>query len=204
MLPPKTSSKKTLPEAIARIQAEHPAATVELWAEDEHRIGLKPIVRRVWCKKRCRPLVTVQHRYTWTYLYGFVRPDSGETFWLLAPTVSTAAWNVVLAEFATALGAGPCKQVIVVLDGAGWHTSKKVELPEGLHLVFLPSHSPELQPAERLWSLTDEALVNQHFSDIQALEEAQAQRCQRLAELPDVVRAHTSFHWWPHVYSTSD
>lgn len=204
MRQPKRRLKKTLPEAIARIQAEHAHATVEVWAEDEHRIGLKPIVRRVWCKKGCRPVVTVEHRYRWTYVYAFVRPENGETFWLLAPTVTTAVWNVVLAEFAAALGAGPTKQVIVVLDGAGWHTSKKVELPEGLHMVFLPPCSPELQPAERLWSLSNEALVNQHFADLHALEEAQVQRCQHLAQLPDVVRAHTSFHWWPHLHSTTD
>ena len=32
-----------------------------------------------------------------------------------------------------------------------WHTSEQVKIPQGLHLEFIPSHSPELQPAERLW-----------------------------------------------------
>jgi hypothetical protein len=61
---------------------------VEVWGQDEHRIGLKPILRRVWWKKGQRPIMTVQHRYKWTYLYGFVCPQSGETFWLLVPTVT--------------------------------------------------------------------------------------------------------------------
>jgi len=168
-----------------------------VWGQDEHRIGLKPIIRRVWCKKGHRPVITVQHRYKWTYLYGFVCPSSGQTFWLLLPTVSTAIWNVVLAEFAQAMAVGANKRIVLVIDQAGWHISDDVVVPDGLHVVFLPPYSPELQPAERLWSLSDEALANQHFSDLDALMEAQAERCRRLTQQPEVIRAHTAFHWWP-------
>jgi hypothetical protein len=199
MRQPRKSSKKTLAEAVASVQAQHPAATVELWSEDEHRIGLKPIVRRVWRKKGQRPIISVQHRYKWTYLYGFVCPQNGQTFWLLLPTVAAYVWSAVLAEFAAALGAGPTKRIIVVIDQAGWHVSDDVVVPEGLHVLFLPPYSPELQPAEHLWSLSDEALVNQHFGDLDALMEAQAERCRRLREQPEIIQAHTHFHWWPEI-----
>lgn len=189
--------KKTLPEALERIQNQHPDASVEVWAEDEHRIGLKPILRRVWCKKGQRPIVTVQHRYKWAYLYGFVSPQSGETFWLVLPRVNLEVWNVVLAEFAAAVGASANKRVVLVIDQAGWHSSKQVQLPEGIDVVFLPAYSPELQPAERLWSLSNEALVNKHFADLEELIEAQAERCRQLSENPETIRAHTQFHWWP-------
>lgn len=170
---------------------------MEVWAEDEHRIGLKPILRRVWCKRGRRPLITVQPRYKWVYLYGFVCPQSGQTFWLLLPQVSVAVWTVVLAEFAAAIGAGPNKQVVLVIDQAGWHISDDVVVPDGIHLVLLPPYSPELQPAERLWSLSNQALVNQHFADLDALIDAQAEQCRRLCEQPECIRAHTLFHWWP-------
>lgn len=190
-------SKKTLPERVAQVQAAHPNATVEVWGEDEHRIGLKPILRRVWRKKGQRPVVIVQHRYKWTYLYGFVCPQSGQTFWLLLPTVAGYVWSAVLAEFAATVGAGPSKQIILVVDQAGWHLSHEVVVPEGVHLVFLPPYSPELQPAERLWSLSDEALVNEHFRDLDALMEVQAERCRMLSDLPDIIRARAHFYWWP-------
>jgi hypothetical protein len=151
----------------------------------------------VWRKKGQRPIVTVQHRYKWTYLYGFVCPESGQTFWLLLPSVAAYLWSAALAEFASALGCGPHKQIVLVIDQAGWHISDEVVVPEGLHLLFLPPYSPELQPCERLWSLSDEALVNTHFADLDALIEAQAERCRKLLELPDVIRMHTQFHWWP-------
>jgi transposase len=164
---------------------------------DEHRIGLQPIPRRVWAPKGQRPVAPVRPRYQWTYLYGFARPATGETYWLLLPTVSGAAFSAALRQFAAATGAGPGKRVVLVLDGAGWHHGKAVAVPEGLHLAPLPPYSPELQPVERLWPLTDEALANQSFADLDALEAAQVRRCLTLREQPDTVQALTRFHWWP-------
>lgn len=164
---------------------------------DEHRIGLKPIIRRVWCKRGQRPVITVQHRYHWLYEYGFVCPASGETFWLLLPRVSVTAYTRALSEFAQAVGAGPEKQILLVLDQAGWHRSEQVVVPEGVHILFLPPYSPELQPAEHLWELTDQALANRHFRDVEELTEVQAERCRTLSELPELIHQHTHFHWWP-------
>ncbi len=55
--------------------------------------------------------------------------------------------------FAKEMGVGKDKRNLLVMDRAGWHTGGEVEVPEGIHLEFLPSGSPELQPAERLWPL---------------------------------------------------
>ena len=54
---------------------------------DEHRIGLKPILKKVWCFGGKRPLAPAQHRYEWRYLVGFVHPASGRTLWHLATFV---------------------------------------------------------------------------------------------------------------------
>jgi transposase len=182
---------------VEAVHHAHPQDEVELWTTDQHRIGLKPILRRVWSPRGQRTRAVVQHRYQWCYLYAFVHPRSGRTWWLLLPAVSTAVFTLALSEFALAVGAGQGKQVIVVLDRAGWHISAHVDVPAGVHLHFLPAHSPELQPAERLWPLTNEALANRHFQDLDVLQDAQAQRCLTLQRQPEVIRAHTSFHWWP-------
>lgn len=115
----------------------------------------------------------------------------------MLPRVSLDVWNVVLAEFAAAVGASAQKRVVLVTDQAGWHSSAQVQLPDGIDIVFLPAYSPELQPAERLWSLSNEALVNKHFADLEAMMQAQAERCRQLRECPETIRAHTHFHWWP-------
>ena len=71
---------------------------------------------------------------------------------------------------------------ILVEDQAGWHRSEKVEVPVGIEREHLPPYSPELQPAERLWLLVDEPLVNEHFKSIEEIEEILIKRCQVLIE----------------------
>jgi hypothetical protein len=170
---------------------------VELWAFDEHRAGLKPVLRRVGAKRGRRPVATVEPRYRWLYLYGFVRPTTGALVWFLCNAVNTALLSAVLAHFAAAVGAGPDKRVIPVLDGAGWHASAGLAVPEGLRLEFLPAYSPELQPAEHLWPLTNEAVANRHFASLAALDAALAERCLALCDQPEAIKAATRFHWWP-------
>jgi hypothetical protein len=169
----------------------------EVWALDQHRLGLQPIQRRVWAPIGQRPLAPVQPRYEWLYVYAFVRPTTGQTFWLLLPTVTTPTMAIALELFAQHIGAGHRKRIHLVLDQAGFHTAKDLVVPEGIRLEFLPAYSPELQPAERLWPLVDEALANRHLADLDTLTELVSQRCLVLADHPATVRAHTRFHWWP-------
>ena len=109
---------------------------MELWAEDEARLALKPVVRRVWAPVGKRPVARFKRGYKWTYLYGFVRPKSGEVFWLILPTVNAKLFSMALAEFAGEVGAGKDKRVLLVVDRAGWHTGGEVEVSEGIHLVY--------------------------------------------------------------------
>jgi transposase len=97
---------------------------------------------------------------------------------------------------------GPDKHILLVLDQADWHTSADLQLPPGLHLLFLPSHSPELQPAERLWPLSNEPLANRVVASLDELEQLQAERCCWLQAHPEVIRGRTAFHWWPALNTT--
>jgi transposase len=174
-----------------------PKATVELWATDEHRIGLKPILRRVWTLPGHRPLAPVEPRYAWRYVVAFVQPTSGRTIWHVATGVSADLFSVELQAFAEAVGAGPTKQIVLVLDQAGGHDGYDVQVPEHVHLLFLPSHSPELQPCEHLWQFSDAPLVNRHFATIEELEEVQLARCAVLQHRRALLRSATLFWWWP-------
>jgi transposase len=182
---------------VSEVATAFPGAQVELWAVDEHRIGLKPILRRAWAPKGQRPVAPVQHRYEWRYLVGFLHPASGRTLFHLATSVSIPLFEAELAAFARQAGASPKKKIVLVLDRAGWHTSLRLRVPDHVYLHFLPAYSPELQPAEHLWPLTNAPLINRHFASIEELEEAQAQRCVALQAQPALIRSTTLFHWWP-------
>jgi hypothetical protein len=132
------------------LEQKYPEAEINLWFFDEHRVGLKPIIRKVWAKIGERPIAVVQHRYEWLYVYGFVKPKTGETLWYLIPRVNTKWLNIVYENFAKDAEISEKKKVLLVEDNAGWHRSQKVQIPEGITLEFLPPYSPELQPAERL------------------------------------------------------
>jgi transposase len=189
--------KERLRPLVRQVAAAFPRARVELWAVDEHRIGLKPLLTKVWTLDEGRPLAPVEHRFAWRYLVGFVHPASGRTVFHLATSVSVALFEVELAAFARAVGAGPRRQIVLVLDRAGWHASLRVRVPEHVHLLFLPPYSPELQPAEHLWPLTNTALANRHFTSLDELEDIQAERCVALQARPDFIRSAALFSWWP-------
>ena len=151
----------------------------------------------MWTLPGQRPLAPVETRYHWRYLVAFVQPTSGRTIWHLATSVNAELFSVELAAFAPAAGASPTKQIILVLDQAGWHTSLQVRVPEHVHLLFLPAHAPELQPCEHLWQFSDAPLVNRHFRDLDELEDVQLARCAVLQERRALLRSATLFHWWP-------
>jgi hypothetical protein len=84
----------------------------------------------------------------------------------------------------------------LVIDGAGWHTCKNLVIPDGIHLAVLPLYSPELQPAERLWRLADEPLVNHCFDVLSDLEDVLETHCRTLLSMQSEIKALTNDHWW--------
>ena len=189
--------KSRLGDKVKEVQAAHPGAKVTLWSMDEHRVGLKPILRRVWTRKGTQPIALGWHRFESLQVSAFVEPETGENHWWLHDKVNVPTFEFVLRAFADAVGTGAKHRVVVVLDGAGWHTSKKLVVPDGIHLHHLPPYSPELQPAERLWSLSDEPLVNKYFKALDDIREALNRRCADLKTRQAEVQGRTLFHWWP-------
>lgn len=164
---------------------------------DEHRVGLIPILRRVWAPRGRRPRAVVRRRYVWLYLVAFVHPESGRTSFWIVPRLDAVIFAATLVAFVEEQGFGERKRLLLVLDGAGWHTADRVRAPPGATLILQPPYSPELQPAERLWPITNEPLANRCFQSIAELEAVLARRCCELAEMRDFLRGLTFYHWWP-------
>jgi transposase len=194
---------KKLPEQVEAVRHVQRHKQVELWSMDEHRIGLKAILRRVWAPKGATVVARVAPRYQWMYVYAFVHPQSGRSSWFLAASRECRDLLPGSGVVCTRrVGAGADKEILLLLDGAGWHKSASLSLPSAIHLLFLPAYSPEIQPAERLWPLSNEPLANRVFPSLDELEQVQAERCRWLQDHPEIVRAHTCFHWWPSLDTT--
>ena len=57
------------------------------------------------------------------------------------------------------------------MDGAGWHKSKNLKMPEDISIMHLPPYSPELNPVERLWRyIKDHTIKNRVFKTLKEIE----------------------------------
>jgi hypothetical protein len=168
---------------------------VEVWAEDEARLGLKPVTRRVWWPRGCRPRSCGRTKYEWLYVYGFARPATGDTFTVILPRVNVERMADALAAFAAHADPGGTKVLVVVVDNAGWHRAKRLAVPADVRLHFLPPCTPELQPVEPFWSLVREAVANETFDRRADLRRVVRRRCRRLAADRAAVLGAIGFRW---------
>ena len=109
----------------------YPAKRVTLWFQDEARVGQKGRLCHRWWLKGQRPPGLCDHRFDWTYIFAAAQPATGDAFALVLPEVSTEAMDLFLAEFSKTLP--PDEHALMVVDGAGWHTSKTLANPRQHH-----------------------------------------------------------------------
>lgn len=161
------------------------------------------MTRRVWAPVGTRPVAHGHHRFEWLYVTAFVSPATGEVFWevfwYVANGVSKPFFEALLGLFAEEAGAGRERIIVLVLDNAGWRGEAGLAVPEGVRLVFQPAYTPEVQPAETLWTLVDEPVVNQHVPTLEDLDQIISARCVALAEERQKIKSHAGFHWGPNI-----
>ena len=162
---------------------------------------MKPVTRRVWAPVGERPTAHGHHRFDWLYVTAFVLPASGETFWYVHDGVSKAFFAALLETFAREAKAGVERTIVLVIDNAGWRGEAGLSVPDGVRLVYLPPYTPELQPAETLWTLVDEPIVNKHVGTIEELDAIIGKRCAALAGERETIKSRAGFHWEPKIAS---
>lgn len=153
------------------MKREHPDQEVQVWVQDEARIGQQGTLTKMWAEKGSRPTALKQTEYEWAYLFAAVNPRTGQSSAMIAPTVNTACMNEHLAFISQE--AGPAVHVVLVLDQAGWHVAKDLQVPRNLTLLHLPPYSPELNGAERVWGyMRSHYLANRVYQNYDELFEA--------------------------------
>ncbi len=76
--------------------------------------------------------------------------------------------NIFLSEFAKT---NKDQKIVMVMDGAGWHQSKKLIVPDVIRIIILPPYSPELNPIEKLWQyVKDSTIKNRIYKTLPQLE----------------------------------
>lgn len=90
---------------------------------------------------------------------------------MLLPYVNTDCMNLYLEELSNNLRIKD-KEAVVIMDGAGWHKSKDLKVPDNIKIEILPPYCPELNPVERLWRyVKDHTIKNKVFDSLEELED---------------------------------
>lgn len=115
---------------------------VEIWFQDEARVGQRGTVTRIWARRGTRPRVIRQQQFEYAYIFGAVCPQKDRAVGLVLPTIGMGCMQKHLDEIAKEVMPG--NHAVVVLDQASWHTTKKLHLPKNISLLPLPAASPEV------------------------------------------------------------
>ena len=186
--------EKKLPGALGEIQASFGTQRpLRLMFQDEARFGRISDTCYCWARRPMRPMVKAMLTHQYTYAYGAVSPLDGRFDSLVLPHVNTECMQLFIAEIGRRY---PDENIVMVVDGAGWHQSKSLALPQNLRLHFLPPYSPELNPQEHIWDeLREKHLHNQAFDSLDALEDQLIEGLRGLEQQPKIVRSIAAWDW---------
>lgn len=167
---------------------------IEVWFQDEARIGQKNGRTRIWAKKGARPRLPADQRYQSAYLFGAICPMHGKGAALMLPAVNTEAMTLHLQEISLHVAKG--SHAVVLMDRAAWHTTSDLKVPSNLTIILLPSRSPELNSVENIWQfLRQNWLSNRVFDGYEAILDAACDAWNRLIALPDTIRSIGWRNW---------
>lgn len=116
--------------------------------QDEAGFGRINKPKYCWCKKGIRPHVPCHHIREYRYAYGAIEPVTGGSFFLIMPYYNTVCMEeLFLQELSKQY---PTDELLLVCDGASWHKANALEIPDNIHLAFIPPRTPEMNPIEQI------------------------------------------------------
>jgi transposase len=175
------------PDRLRAIAATQPTKRLRVYFQDESRFGQQGTTTNVWAKRGSRPTAVRQTEYEYLWVLGAVCPETGHAEGLLSPQLNTKIVNEFLTQFAKTIPAD--EHAMMLWDGAGFHGSKQLRVPENVTVVTLPAYSPELNPIENLWHyLKSHHWSNRAFQDYDALEQAAVDAWRKVALDAEVMK----------------
>lgn len=113
---------------------------------------------KIWTLEGDRPILPRQNGFKSAYFIGAVNPKNGDKCALLYDGVDSIVMNHFLANISQKVGENI--RIVMIVDGAGWHSGEDLKIPSNIVLYYLPPYSPELNPIERLWSYLKENFLS--------------------------------------------
>lgn len=167
---------------------------LEVWFQDEARIGQQGNLTRIWAEKGTRPRIIKDQRFSYGYIFGAVCPARDTGAAIIMPCANTDAMNKHLLEISCCVQKDD--HAVLIIDGAGWHKSDDLKVPDNLTLIKLPPYSPELNPIENIWQyLKDNFFNNAIFNNYDAIVDACCTAWNSLLKEDGRIKSITSRQW---------
>jgi transposase len=166
--------------------------------QDEGRFGRVNIPKSSWAPLGIRPSVPKQTIRQSFYVYSAVCPRTGQMSSLILPYANTEMMGLFLSNVSNDF---PDKEIIMQIDGAGWHKSKELKIPNNIHFILQPPYSPEVNPTEHIWDeLREKFLNNKIFDSIEDTMNRVCKGLRKLASKPNYIKSLTFFPYLNIVY----
>jgi transposase len=163
--------KENFPDIAEKIKEKVENKKIEIWWQDEMRVGQQGSLTRIWAEKGTRPRVVKQKQFLSAYIFGACCPDKDKACALVLPTVNAEMMQLHILEISKCVEKG--HHAIILLDRAGWHMTEQMQMPINISFVPLPPYSPELNPMEQLWEqLRKLKLSNVAYKNHKEIEDA--------------------------------
>ena len=167
---------------------------IEVWFQDEARIGQKNGLVRQWARRGTRPLQPADQRYESAYLFGAICPARGVGAGLAMPFADTEAMQAHIDEIA--LHVAKDAHAVLIMDRAGWHTTSNLVWPKNITPILLPSRAPELNPVENIWQfMRANWLSNRVFETYDAVVDAACEAWNKLIAKPQTIMSIGMRQW---------
>jgi len=175
------------PQRLQAIRAAQPTKRLRVYFQDESRFGQQGTITNVWARTGSRPTAVRQTEYEYLWVLGAVCPETGHAEGLLSPQLNTSIVNEFLQQFSQTVPAE--EHAVMLWDGAGFHTSKQLCIPDNVTVVSLPAYSPEMNPIENLWHyLKSHCWSNRAYNDYENLEQAAVDAWRKVALNPELMK----------------
>jgi DDE superfamily endonuclease len=132
---------------VVEVRAAHRGKRIELWFQDEARIGQKSKLTRSWAKRGTPPRAPHDQRTAWAYIFGAICPAEGKGAGIVLPFCDTPAMQEHLGEISATVASDA--HAALLLDRAGWHLAGAARRSQEHHLPALAAAAPRTQPGQR-------------------------------------------------------
>ncbi len=137
---------------VPMLQALLEKEKVEVFFGDESGFEGDPRPRQRWVKRGSNPTQGYYGGHVRQNIVGAVSPKTGPLVSLIVSHCDTEVFQAFLDTMAeeTAEQKQRNCRVVLVLDNASWHKSKRLNWHH-IEPIYLPPYSPDLNPIERIW-----------------------------------------------------